>query len=246
MSDSAATTTSRGSDGRVYWVPLESNPEVMNHLLRRFGVSEAWAFNDVYGLDPDLLALVPQPVMAVILLFPITPAYDAQYLKDGNATTMPPATAELLSDVYFMKQTIGNACGTMAILHALANLQSEVALDEDSSPLATFLQQTADMNPLDRARALEHAHDLAQCHRAVASSGQTEAPAADASIDMHFVCLVEHRGHLVELDGRKAGPVDHGRCDELLVGAAEVARKLMALDPDNVRFNLVALGPSEG
>lgn len=30
---------------------------------------------------------------------------------------------EVSSDVYFMKQTIGNACGTIGLIHAVANNQ---------------------------------------------------------------------------------------------------------------------------
>jgi len=37
---------------------------------------------------------------------------------------------ELSQNVYFMKQTVGNACGTIGILHAIGNAMSEIKLGE--------------------------------------------------------------------------------------------------------------------
>ena len=40
-------------------------------------------FHDIFGFDPDLLAMVPQPCHAVLLLFPITDA--SEKAKDTEA-----------------------------------------------------------------------------------------------------------------------------------------------------------------
>jgi ubiquitin carboxyl-terminal hydrolase L3 len=44
---------------------------VMNSFLRKMGVPAAWEINDVYGLEPELLSMLPQPALALLLLFPI-------------------------------------------------------------------------------------------------------------------------------------------------------------------------------
>ena len=63
------------------WLPIESNPEVMNKFLHNCGLpADKWAISDVYGLDEALLAMLPQPVLSLMLLFPINEKYK-EYCK---------------------------------------------------------------------------------------------------------------------------------------------------------------------
>ncbi|KAL9438883.1 hypothetical protein AB3S75_024534 [Citrus x aurantiifolia] len=104
------------------WLPLEANPDIMNQFLWGLGLpaEEAVECYDVYGLDDELLAMVPQPVLAVLFLYPLTAqSEEERRLQDNDKK-------EFSKNVYFMKQTVGNACGTIGLLHAVGNVTSEI------------------------------------------------------------------------------------------------------------------------
>ena len=88
-------------------------------------------------------------------------------------------------------------------------------------------------------------------HSEVSAQGQTAAPSADAPVDLHFVCFVRDRqsGELLELDGRRKGPVNRGvkvpdQKDLLKVATTWIQENYMSLNHEEVNFNLVALAPA--
>ncbi|KAG6434674.1 hypothetical protein SASPL_106314 [Salvia splendens] len=81
------------------WLPLEANPDVMNQFIWGLGVSpdEAECF-DVYGLDEELLAMVPQPVLAVLFLYPITPKSGEERIQQDSSTKVSTSTSVSFHD----------------------------------------------------------------------------------------------------------------------------------------------------
>lgn len=76
-----------------------------------------------------------------------------------------------------MKQTVGNACGTIALLHAIFNNMDHLKIREDSF-LARFYFLSTTMTPEERAELLEnpqegqpdieHAHQVSLCRHSTA------------------------------------------------------------------------------
>ncbi|XP_072542029.1 ubiquitin carboxyl-terminal hydrolase isozyme L3 isoform X2 [Salminus brasiliensis] len=184
--------------------------------------------------------MVPRPACAVLLLFPVTEKYESFRLEEE--AKIKAQGQEVSSEVYFMRQTIGNACGTIGLIHAVANNQGHLEF-EPSSPLKTFIVQSSKLSPEEKAAFLEKDESIRVTHESSAQEGQTEAPSLDEKVDLHFIAFVNVGGHLYELDGRKPFPIAHGKTseDSFLEDAAEVCKKFMARDPQELRFTVVAL-----
>lgn len=71
------------------------------------------------GFDAESLAMIPQPVAAIIFLFPITDAYEE--FREKEETHLKVHEQNISSNLIYYKQTISNACGMMALLHSIAN-----------------------------------------------------------------------------------------------------------------------------
>ncbi|CAD6250050.1 unnamed protein product [Miscanthus lutarioriparius] len=222
------------------WIPLEANPDVMNQFIWGLGVPEGDVqFCDVYGLDDELLAMVPQPVLAVLFLYPLTSLDEEEKEESSVSTTSTAGGKELSKKVYFTKQTVGNACGTVGVIHAIGNATSQIKLVEGSY-FEKFYKQTADMNPVQRATFLEEDDEMEDAHSVAASSGDTDA---NVDVNEHFVCFSCVDGHLYELDGRKSQPTSHGPSspETLLQDAAKVIKARIAENPNSMNFNVMAL-----
>ena len=103
-----------------HYIPLECNPDLFTHLLHELGVSSDLIFQDVLSLDPNMLAFVPRPVLALILVFPTSDVYEKEKAIEEYARKDYEGKGET-EDVIWFKQTINNACGFYGILHAICN-----------------------------------------------------------------------------------------------------------------------------
>lgn len=224
--------------GAKRWLPLESNPEIMNQFVQGLGVSSDAEFVDVYGFDKELLAMVPAPVLAVLLLYPLTDEFEAARARQGN---FDKEDKQAGSNVYFMKQTVGNACGTVALLHAVGNNLSRVALMQGSY-FERFFEATQKLTPEERATALEKDDEIENVHSVAASAGDTAPPDINTSVDLHFICFVCVDGGLFELDGRRSKPIHHGSSspETLLQDSVKVIKSFIEANPNSVNFNVIS------
>ncbi|VEU22442.1 DEKNAAC103426 [Brettanomyces naardenensis] len=231
-------------------VPLESNPEIFTDFARKLGLSPLLSFGDIYSIDdPDLVAFLPRPMNAVILLFPITKDYEqfrASEEKNGIQGS------DEFGNIYWFKQLLKNACGLYGLLHAVCNLPSGLIVDQ--SKIGNFLQELRELPDVDNENHLiEKARMISQLFLSTYSEysqqGQTEAPSADEDVDLHFICFTKGKnGHFFELDGRRLGPVDLGEShdSEDVLGSTIILdriRKYMSLANNSMNFAMMGLGP---
>ncbi|KAI1770855.1 putative ubiquitin carboxyl-terminal hydrolase [Hypoxylon cercidicola] len=230
------------------WVVLENNPEVMNQLAAKLGLSSELTFYDVWSLDePELMAHIPRPAMALLVILPFTPAWDrdrrAEDAEKGDYEGSGPE-----EPVVWFKQTIGNACGSIGFLHCAIN-----------GPAADFIQPGSDLEQIrrdaiplkikERADLLYNSVPFEEAHASCVRLGDT-VPSNEEHLGQHFVAFVKADGHLWELEGSRKGPLDRGVLgddeDVLSPKALDLGfRRVIRLEQEaggaDLRFSCIAL-----
>lgn len=234
------------------FVPLECNPDVFNELMYSLGVSKTLSFHDVFSIDPDMLGMIPRPVLSVVMAFPVSPQYEEYRLAqdkdiaDDYYNTISGSSDE---EAIWIKQTIGNACGTMALLHTLVNNVPADLIEKDS-PLDKMIKELDKLNAADRIKYLENCAELEKFHTTVANKGSTQAPEANAEVEHHYVCLTKAKkaNSLYELDGRRKGPIKLGSLEEsddlLCETSLEKVKEFLTREGESGQFSIIALGPA--
>ncbi|GKT42973.1 ubiquitin carboxyl-terminal hydrolase isozyme L3 [Colletotrichum spaethianum] len=240
--------------GEKTFIPLENNPDVFTSLVHDLGISPSLGFFDVYSIDePALLDLVPRPVLALIFISP-APMYHQVRAADGTKTvkedgiTYEGAGPE--EPVIWFLQTIGNACGLYALIHAVGNGEARSYVAEGSL-MDRLLKEAEPLKWQERADVLYKSEELEEAHMKAARRGDTAPPPAEEKPGYHFIAFVKGKdGHLWELEGGSDGPVDRGLLGEgedmLSEGALEKGiKKYLSYADGNLEFSIVALAKRE-
>eukprot|EP00667_Euglena_gracilis_P016731 EG_transcript_17524 len=228
-----------------HWLPLESNPDVLNQFVHRTGLPLDWQWCDVFGLDPELLAMVPQPCVAVCLLYP-SKNISRPRRAEMSAAVQEGRTGPFAPDLFYLWQieAFGNACGSIAAVHAVATSYLQGVVPLEDGPLRAFIDSCRGESPGVIGTRLADCTALHEVSEESADSGATATPDREDDTDNHFIAFIHHGGTLYELDGCMGFPVNHGPSSAatLLADAVKVIREqFIARDPNNPNFSLLAL-----
>ncbi|KAI9264184.1 ubiquitin carboxyl-terminal hydrolase isozyme L3-like protein [Phascolomyces articulosus] len=239
--DNSAQSTMSKQKPKLKWVMLEGNPEVWNKMIHENGVDEKWCFYDIYGFDQESLSTLPRPISAIIFLYPYNDL-SRQFIKEEKEKFIQEGQQDnSVSDkVMFFEQTIGNACGMMALIHALANNKEVLGPGLFHDIVTKAEKMTVD----ERIELLESNEQLAIVHKGAALSGQTEPPTADTKDSHCYACFTNIDGHIYELDGSKGFPINHGSSNDFVESAVRVLGEFIQRDPTCTGFSAMALAKS--
>ncbi|RAK72716.1 cysteine proteinase [Aspergillus fijiensis CBS 313.89] len=138
--------------------------------------------------------------------------------------------------VIWFKQTIGNACGSIGLLHCLINGPA-VDFITPESDLAAIRSDAIPLDMTHRAEILCNSEPFELAHKSVEQAGDSYADPTDGRSGGHFVGFVKSGGKLWELEGSRKGPLERGSLadDEDVVSPRALdmgIRRIIQLDKD--------------
>ncbi|ORY56701.1 ubiquitin carboxyl-terminal hydrolase [Pseudomassariella vexata] len=231
------------------WIMLENNPEVMDQLAAKLGLSSEIGFYDVWSIDePELLSHIPRPALALLVIIPLTPPWDKDR-KAEDAEKPDYGGCGPQEPVVWFKQIIGNACGSIGLLHCVINGPA-VEYIQPGSDLEKLRRDAIPLKMAERAEMLYNSMPFETAHKSVEQIGDTPGVPTTGHAGQHFVAYVKSDGRLWELEGSRKGPLDRGILAEdediLSPKAVELGlKRIIKLEQENggrdLRFSCIAL-----
>lgn len=177
----------------VKWIPLESNSEIFNEYFASIGMGDDLLFHEAYTLDG--VDYVQGEIKAIIV---------NQNKIVGNEEIYKEEKFSLQDNLpYYTIQddTLYNACGLVAGLHAVLNCTVNL-----SSFLHCIMKSAGSSK--SRCELLANDKDLNSIHNKFASRNlSTNFPME--TVKHHYVTFVSNDNKLYELDGRLNRPYLH-------------------------------------
>jgi ubiquitin carboxyl-terminal hydrolase L3 len=228
------------------WQPLESNPQVINKFMYDLGFdTKKYVFHEMLSIEEWGIGMVPFPVQGAIFLYPNNEQHYKH--KRGLIEKMKTDNVPQNKNLFFMKQSARNACGTIAVVHTLINLGREDRdLIRPDTYLDGFFKEVKKTTcPVETGKIFSQSTEIRTAHTAAVQQGQTRVEAE--RWDYHFVAFFEKDGNLYELDGTLEFPINHGECtrEEILFKSCQIVQEYMARDPNELKFTLMPLAPPE-
>lgn len=233
------------------WCEIESDPAFFNVMLRDLGV-EGLKVHELYTIQADEFAMLPQPVYGFIFLF--------HYVKEDEDDGVQQACP---AHVWFANQVAHNACGSYALFNIINNIPNANLGRE----LTSFKDQTKDLTPVERGTAVAESDFIRQVHNTFARTierqnldacleeemekavkekkkkkkgKKSKKKLLDDDAAFHFIAYVPVHGDLWEMDGLDEQPHKLGPCtpDDWV---DLVAAHLSARMESGLEYNIVAL-----
>jgi len=212
---------------------IESDPGVFTELINKFGVAGVQV-EELWSLDKEHFSDL-KPVYGLVFLFKWTsddePA--GSIVQDSR-----------LDKIFFAKQVINNACATQAILSVLMNIEDPAVTL--GATLAEFKEFCGAFDAGMKGLTLSNSDQIRSVHNSFARQTLFEFDSKKADKDddvFHFVSFIPINGRIYELDGLKAGPIDHGPAGEDWTENVRpiIEARMQKYQQGEIHFNLMAV-----
>lgn len=236
------------------WKELESDPGVFSLLIEDYGVRGV-IVEEIY----DISRKIDTKVYGFVFLFRyvLGDRRARKAARDLISEDTYVFDTDMVNNMFFAHQIINNSCATHALLSVLLNCE-DVNLGPNLTKLKKF---SKGLDPESKGLAISNVLELSSAHNRHAKPSQVMVSpmvstrrgsvmsSAHALLPetYHFVSFVPINGRLIELDGLKELPIDHGPWDDKEEWTDLFQRTVserLARSPDCL-FNLMAVVPDQ-